>query len=135
MDDNNNSSQSAESILGRELYDLCESDSLSEDGLREIIERYGLNDNRHARIITVIFRAMCVIERVTEGIIRYLLNIFPAAARATDNDGQSPLHCICGNKNATLNMVQLLIDAAPDSVRQADNNGQVPLHHLCMVDD
>eukprot|EP00984_Skeletonema_dohrnii_P023522 scaffold12609_cov132-Skeletonema_dohrnii-CCMP3373.AAC.7 len=135
MVDNNDSSQFDESILAKELYDLCEADSLSEEGLREIIERYGLNDTRHVGIITVIFRVMCVIERVTEGILRYLLNIFPAAAMATDNEGQLPLHLACQNPNMTLNIIQLIIDAAPDSVRQADINGRVPLHHLCMVDD
>eukprot|EP00984_Skeletonema_dohrnii_P023520 scaffold12609_cov132-Skeletonema_dohrnii-CCMP3373.AAC.5 len=95
MDDNNNSSQSDESILAKELYELCSSDSLSEDGLREIIERYGLNDNRHVSDYSF-FIAACANERVTEGMIRCLLEYFPAAAMATDETGWMPLHYTCG---------------------------------------
>jgi len=95
MDDNNDSSQSDESILAKELYELCSSDSLSEDGLREIIERYGLNDNRHVSDYSF-FIAACCNEKFNEGIIRFLLEYFPAAAMATDETGWSPLHYTCG---------------------------------------
>jgi hypothetical protein len=45
----------------------------------------------------------CHNEKVTDGIIRYLLNVFPAAAIATDeNKGCTPLHYACYNKNITL---------------------------------
>eukprot|EP00984_Skeletonema_dohrnii_P005580 scaffold1968_cov89-Skeletonema_dohrnii-CCMP3373.AAC.7 len=39
--DDNNSRQAAVLLLSKELLELCKSDSLSEEGLREIIERHG----------------------------------------------------------------------------------------------
>eukprot|EP00984_Skeletonema_dohrnii_P019433 scaffold9286_cov79-Skeletonema_dohrnii-CCMP3373.AAC.1 len=95
-----NSMQPAESMLSDELLRLCQSDSLSEDGLREIIERRQNNE---------------------EGIIQCLIKYFPAAASATDEIGRSPLHLACGyNKNVTPGVVQLLIDATPDFVHSED---------------
>eukprot|EP00985_Skeletonema_marinoi_P027740 scaffold23257_cov74-Skeletonema_marinoi.AAC.1 len=74
----------------------------------------------------------CCNEEVTEGIIRCLLEYFPAAISDADGNGQLPLHAACGlNNNMTLGIIQLLIDAAPDSVRHQDNNGSMALHHLC----
>jgi len=124
----------AMSVLRRLLYAHCESDSLSEKGLREIIERrgYGLIPNNPNINDYEFFFEACRNERVTEGIIRYLLKYFPAAANATDdNNGWSPLHTACHNKNATLNIVQLLIDAAPNSIQSPDKSGALPLHVAC----
>ena len=113
----------------------CRSDSLSEAGLHKIIERYGLtpsNNNNNPNIADYEFILWaCNNERVTEGIIQYLLQYFPAAASATGSNGRSPLHVACGNKNVTLNIVQLLIDAAPNSVLNVDYQGWMPLHSLC----
>eukprot|EP00984_Skeletonema_dohrnii_P013412 scaffold5549_cov79-Skeletonema_dohrnii-CCMP3373.AAC.15 len=65
----------------------------------------------------------CCNEVVTEGIIRCLLEHFPAAISDADDNGHLPLHAACGlNKNVTIGIIQLLIDAAPDSVRHEDNN-------------
>jgi ankyrin repeat protein len=77
------------------------------------------------------FLAACSNEKVTEGIIRCLLEYFPDSAGATDNNGCTPLHYACNNKNITLNIIQLLIDAAPTTVRTVDNKGRMPLHKLC----
>jgi ankyrin repeat protein len=122
--------------LSGDLLRLCQQKSLSEDGLRDIIERYGCrvppnnidNPNNYYRF----FHWACYNERVTEGIIRYLLENFPNAARHDDNFhfGRLPLHIICCNKNVTPGMVQLLIDAFPASVRKI-SNGSMPLHMLC----
>ena len=117
-------------VIEDELYKYCSSDSLSEIGLHEIIERYGLEPNNNHCGDYRFFLEACENERVTEGIIRYLLNYFPDAASATDG-GWKPLHHACKNKNVTLNIVQILIDAAPDSVRSEDNDGRMPLHILC----
>eukprot|EP00984_Skeletonema_dohrnii_P025454 scaffold14617_cov113-Skeletonema_dohrnii-CCMP3373.AAC.3 len=138
----NNSS--AESMLPNELLELCKSEFLSEDGLREIIERHVLTHHDHRVNDYKFFVLACKNERVTEGMIRYLLEYFPAAASATYNDGWAtrnrqcsghlgylPLHSICGNKSVTLNIVQLLIKAAPDSVRQQEKFGLMPVHKIC----
>eukprot|EP00984_Skeletonema_dohrnii_P015429 scaffold6665_cov78-Skeletonema_dohrnii-CCMP3373.AAC.6 len=74
----------------------------------------------------------CCNEDVTEGIIRCLLDHFPAAISDACDDGELPLHTACGeSKNMTRGIIQLLIDAAPAFVRHEDNNGLMPLHHLC----
>ena len=119
-------------LLEDELTGFCESASLSEDGLREIIEKHGAanvsNINNYA-----FFLEACENEGIPEGILRDLLEYFPNAARHADEEGrQSPLHYICYNKKVTPSMVQLLIDAYPDSVRQEDNDGYMPLHSLCL---
>eukprot|EP00984_Skeletonema_dohrnii_P036455 scaffold37457_cov155-Skeletonema_dohrnii-CCMP3373.AAC.2 len=133
MSDNNNTSGLS---VADEMYSYCLSDLLSEEGLHELIERHQFtsNDNNPNVGDYQFFHAACYNRRVTEGIIRCLLEYFPDAIRAIDeNDGQLPLHVVCQNPNVTLNIVQLLIDADPSSsVRRVDNNGWMPLHHLCM---
>jgi ankyrin repeat protein len=118
--------------LWRELSEFCMSDSLSEDGLRESIERHRLEPTNNLNISNYDFFLMaCQNKWANEGIIRCLLEYFPAAISATDNEGRSPLHLACSNENITLDIVQLLIDAAPDSVRTEDNYGRMPIHRLC----
>ena len=61
--------------LSNELTEFCKSNSLSEDGLREIIERHGLTPNNIPNITDYkFFFVACHNERVTEGIIQYLLH-------------------------------------------------------------
>ena len=137
--------QSAGSLLERELLLHCQSELLSEEGLRKIIgtpnHRYNLRKTRNYNVDDYeFFYEACRNERVTEGIIRCLLEYFPDAARSTDGEEYTPTHYICRltplhdaclNKSATLKIVQLLIDAAPDSVRSEDNGSRIPLHCLC----
>jgi ankyrin repeat protein len=120
--------------LLKELLECCGSNSLSEDGLHEIIERHcAAPDHDDPNIDYEFFRQACRNEKVTEEILRYLLEYFPNAIRYADERGQLPLHhIICWNKNVTLGMVQLLIDAYPDSLRHETNNGGwMSLHFLC----
>ncbi len=125
--------KSANARLIIELHDFCKSDSLSEEGLCEIIERHGLTPNDDNALINYyFFFAACRNERVDEGILRSLLEYFPGAAGATiDRKGWTPLHLALTNKSVTLNIIQLLIDAAPDSLRSVSNSGHMPLHILC----
>jgi len=124
------SMQPTESILS-ELLELCLSKSLSEDGLREKIERHPNSKNLLVSDYDDFLVEACKNERVTEGIIRCLLEYFPAAANATDEFDWTPLHAACNNKNVTPNIMQLLIDAAPESVHSEDISGWMPLHLLC----
>jgi ankyrin repeat protein len=126
--------QSSNDELVEELAEFCHSDSLSEDGLRDIIERYDWN-NIHVENYDFIIWA-CQNVRVTEGILRCLFEYFPDAAGATHSTGVTPLHAICYNKNATRGMVQLVNDAYPESLRKANNDGGgTPLHMLCINKD
>jgi ankyrin repeat protein len=118
---------------GEELLAFCRSDSLSEDGLQEIIKRYGAPKNPNITNYEF-FHEACRNERVTEGILRLLLNYFPDAATLSNEEVKfTPLHNLCEhNKNVTLGMVKLLIDAFPDSLGRANNDGHLPLHGLCL---
>jgi len=128
----NNSQQSAESLL-EELYFYCESESLSEDDLRQIIEGHELTPNNNWNVRDYdFFLAACINEDVDEGIIRCLLEYFPRAASSIDDIGSSPLNYACCNTHVTPSIIQLLVDAAPDSVRSVDINGWMPLHCLCI---
>lgn len=103
--------------------------------MREIIDRYVCAPNeRNLRIdydnYEFFFRA-CKNKRVTEGILRYLIEYFPDAVRAIGEKGRLPIHTICRNKTITLGMVQLLIYAYPESLRRGDNTGYTPLRCLC----
>jgi ankyrin repeat protein len=125
------SSPSTTNALWAELSAYCESDSLCEDGLREIIDRHGFAPNQPDIQSYDFFWEACCNERVTDGIIRCLLEYFPGTASATDHDGPTPLHFLCENKNVTLEIMRLLIDAFPDALRQQDNFGWMSLHSLC----
>ena len=63
-------------LLGKELFEFCKSESLSEEGgLHEIIDRHGLKPDNTQNISDdyKFFLSACQNERVTEGIIRCLL--------------------------------------------------------------
>mmetsp|Transcript_27655 Transcript_27655/g.42704 ORF Transcript_27655/g.42704 Transcript_27655/m.42704 type:complete len:97 (+) Transcript_27655:53-343(+) len=68
----NNGNQAAALLLS-ELVVYCQSELLSENGLREKIQRHGYNHVSDFRF----FHFACHNERVNEGIIQYLLEYFP----------------------------------------------------------
>jgi ankyrin repeat protein len=133
----NDSSQSNDALLEELLYQFCRSESLSEKGLREIITPKNNDPNPNDPNINnyAFFHLACWNERVTGGILQYLLEYFPNAVRHTDVIGRLPLHYICQNKNVTLVMVQLLIDAYPETLRHEDHEAAMPLHLLCRNKD
>ena len=81
------------------------------------------------------FYEACDNERVTEGIIRPLLEYFPDAV-STGEDGWRSLYYACENKNVTLNIIRLIVEAAPDhSLRILHHeDGRTLLHYLCEND-
>eukprot|EP00984_Skeletonema_dohrnii_P026451 scaffold15824_cov84-Skeletonema_dohrnii-CCMP3373.AAC.3 len=123
-----NSQQSAESLLSKELLSYCNSDSISKEGLQEIIERHDYK-NRQVSNYKFFLRA-CINKRVNKGIIQCLLEYFPYAINVTGYLGQTPLQFACHNANVTVDIIQLLVDAAPNSVRSEDADGDTPLHSL-----
>ena len=119
-------------VLKDELDAYCQSDSLSEIGLHEIIARHGLEPNNNHCGDFHFFLLACWNQNITEEIIQCLLEYFPHAANIIyDADGNVSLHYACYNKNVTPKIVELLIDAAPNSVRCVTNEGSMPLHILC----
>ena len=119
-------------LLSDELTEICTSDSLSEEGLREIIERFGVTPHNDAHINYDFFIDACQNEKVTEAMIRDLIEYFPDAPRLVSAYGDvTPLHVACDNKSSTTNIIHLLIEAFPDSVRHVDEEGNLPIHYLC----
>jgi ankyrin repeat protein len=144
MSGEGNTSRQSPRALSRELYEFCRSEFLSEDGLREIIEQHGVAPNNDPRVTNnnyAFFYWACQNERLTEGILRILLEYFPYAASDIDDANYDysgyfgelplqPLHCIFDNRNVALGMVQLLIDSSPDSLLH-DRGGFTPISYLC----
>ncbi len=121
-------------LLEDELTEFCQSDSLSLDGLRGIIERHGAapnNNDNDSSIDYKFFYHVCDNERLTKEILRYLVEYFPNAVRYAGERGRLALHNICLNDNVTLGMIELLVDAFPESLRHEDHNDRAPLHLLC----
>ncbi len=119
-------------LLADELFECCRSDGLSEECIREIIERHELTPHHDNRVSSYeFFRMACCNANATEAIIQYLLKYFPDAL-STVIEGLLPLHYACYNIiDVSFGVIQLLIDAAPDSVHRKDDGGNMPLHHLC----
>ena len=130
-------------LLSDELVEICKSDSLSEEGLRDIIERYGVTSNNslhdESNFNYDFFIDACGNVNVTEAMIRYLIEYFPNAPRVVsvygDADmefwGETPLHLACMNSSTSLQIIQLLIEAAPDCDRYEGSDGNLPIHDLC----
>jgi ankyrin repeat protein len=130
----NNSSQSVGALL-KELSECCRSEFLSEDGLRAIIERHNnchaapkFDDPSHKYIF---FYQACFNEKVTEGILRYLLECFPNAIRfIPDYDFFSKA---CRNQSVTEGILRCLLEYFPKAVRYTDIlGGELPLHYICL---
>ncbi len=128
--------KASESLLSYELFDLCNSWSLSTDRLHKSIERHGFAPKDTLASDYKFFLRACINKTITEEIIQWLLEYFPAAISATDYIGQSPLHYACANKGMkSVRIIQLLIDADPNCVRSVDNHGRMPLHVLRIEDE
>ena len=128
--------------LSDELLQFCESDALSEEGLRKIIAKYGFTPNNNLHdvydfdLYDFFFEA-CSNEFITEDIIVLLIKNFPCGPCKFDfDDGTTALHHACQNKNMTANIIQKLIEAAPDFFPYfADDDGDLPIHNLCCNED
>jgi len=62
-------------------------------------------------------------------LISALVNVYPDAARAVDDQGMCPLHYACGNQ-ASREVIRTLLVANPNAAKHADPRGMLPLHHL-----
>ena len=81
MSDESSSNGQCYELVSVELSEFCESDSLSEEGLREIIGRHGLTPMPNKNNLTHdFFHDACNNKRVTEGIIQCLLEYFSATS-------------------------------------------------------
>ena len=112
---------------------VCRSDSISLEGLHEILQRYGIksaDDSRHINDYEFFHHACCN-EHVDEAMIQFLIDVSPDAASVISVHRQTPLHAACCNKNATPCIIRILIDAHPSSRQVVDEEGDMPLHCFC----
>ena len=133
--DDNDGCSSTDEWLADKLFEYCQSNEITEEGIHEIIQSHkeSSSDNNHEVSDHQFFRVACSNERVNEGIIRCLLEYYPDAALIVDvaDDRRLPLHYACENNNVSIGIIRLLIDAAPDSVPHEESKGHLPLHCLC----
>ena len=96
--------------LPEALLTLCKSPTLSLESLREIIGRYSLKTNGTSEDIkNTFFIEACGNEVVDERIIQCLLDYFPDAIDGVEEQGWTPLHAACSNKNVALSVIDRLI--------------------------
>ena len=120
--------------LVEEVLVFCQSENLSENGLREIINTHGrtTNNNPSDRTQADVYVAACENELVSEGIIQCLVEYFPAVNWGAAPGGETPFHAACMNRHISPNVIRLLLQAAPDSVGNVHpHTGLTPLHCLC----
>ena len=111
--DNNSSGQlDAASLFTSELRQWSESDDISEEGFHQIIRRHRFTQSNILLTDYQFFIAACRNDEVTVGIIRCLLEYFPAAVNEADDDGRLPILYACGrNSNVSLDIIKVLIDS------------------------
>ena len=136
MSDSDNSIKYTNKSLAKELLEFCRSDSLSQDGLCEIIARHGWTTNNDSNGINYAFFIMaCKNKAFDVGSLQCLLEYFPDAINTTNDKGWTPFHAACHNKNASLGIIQQLMNAAPRTFQSATIGGHTPLHILCCNHD
>ena len=135
MSEGGSNNRQSPRALSEELYEFCRSDTLSENGLRAIIEGFAPNN---APDHYDFFHEACRNERVTEGIVQLLINAFPDTVSHENHYGYTPLHYLCLNKNlgedVRLEILKLLLEKCPGSVQSAnDGDGGDPPIHLAAL--
>eukprot|EP00985_Skeletonema_marinoi_P006344 scaffold2742_cov140-Skeletonema_marinoi.AAC.4 len=113
-----------------ELRAFCQSESLTEQGLRDRLSHleYQCGDPTYYILLGYI----CANDFVTVGMVQYFQQRFPSLAGNAAVLGVTPLHCVCLNKNATADIVRCVIESNPEALRTQDEAGQTPLVYLCL---
>jgi len=115
-----------------ELIAFCQSDSLTEQGLRERWSHLDLEHTIDYSSYDILLLAIFCNKRVTCGIVQFFLRRFPAPAGYIAHNGVTPLHALCLNKNATIDIVRCVIEGNPGALVAQTNAGRTPLVLLCM---
>eukprot|EP00985_Skeletonema_marinoi_P012679 scaffold6164_cov66-Skeletonema_marinoi.AAC.10 len=112
-----------------ELRAYCQSESLTEHGLRERLSRLNLQEEDSTYDILLI--DVCANDCVTYEMVQCVIEHVPGAASVVTTGGLRPLHVVCMNKNVTLDIVRCVIDSYPGALRTQDEIGMTPLFSLC----
>eukprot|EP00984_Skeletonema_dohrnii_P023212 scaffold12285_cov109-Skeletonema_dohrnii-CCMP3373.AAC.2 len=111
-----------------ELIDFCQSESLTEQGLRDRLSHVEnqCGDPTYDSLLGYIGANDCV----TYAMVRYFLQRFPSSASSAVR-GITPLHVVCQNKNSTADIIRCVIDGNPEALQTQDEAGMTPLVYLC----
>ena len=112
-----------------ELRAFCQSESLTEQGLRDRLSH--LEYQRGDSTYDVLLLFICANDRVTYGMVKYFLHRFPSSANSVALRGITPLHVACQNNYATLDIVRCVIESNPGALLTQDEDGRTPLIYLC----
>ena len=113
--------------------ELCASDDLSINTLREIINALG--PSALSQIQLICFHRACMNKRVTLEMVQLLYNIWPGALRLRDNDADRflPIHCLCCSEDlddtASIDILHFMLKIDPMLLREADVDGCLPIHY------
>jgi len=112
-----------------ELRTYCQSDSLTEHGLRERLSRLNLlgNDSTY----DILLFDICANDCVTCEMVQCVIEHVPGAVSVKTTGGLRPLHFVCRNKNVTLDIVRCVIGGNSDALLAQDEFGMTPLFSLC----
>jgi ankyrin repeat protein len=111
-----------------EWFHYCANvESITEDGVRRQVDEF-VQHGYQIEEDNDFLHALCLNEKVTEGMVRYLLDAFPGADKIIDDIGQTPLHCACHNEAIKEEVISCLIEHFPGAAAIADEKGRLPLH-------
>ena len=107
------------------LIDFCEGEDLSVSLLREKLEA-----GPAAKTDTTLLHIVCYNPRVTLGVVRYLVEIYPEAVRVQTEHCWLPLHRACNNAACPDDVIEYLVDLYPDALGVSWPPRGLPLHCL-----
>eukprot|EP00985_Skeletonema_marinoi_P007215 scaffold3155_cov148-Skeletonema_marinoi.AAC.1 len=115
-----------------ELRAYCQSDSLTEHGLRERLSHLNLQVEDSTYVILLI--DVCAKDCVTHEMVQCVIEHVPGAASAVNRIGATPLHFLCLNKNVTRDIVRCVFDGNQAALLKQDERGSTPLVYLCCTE-
>eukprot|EP00985_Skeletonema_marinoi_P007214 scaffold3154_cov90-Skeletonema_marinoi.AAC.2 len=112
-----------------ELRAYCQSDSLTEHGLRERLSHLNLQVEDSTYDILLV--DVCANDCVTHEMVQCVIEHVPGAASAVNRRGATPLHVVCSNINVTRDIFRCVFEANPHALLAQDDFESNPLVYLC----
>ena len=112
-----------------ELRAYCQSDSLTEHGLRERLSHLNLQVEDSTYDILLV--DVCLNDCVTHEIVQCVIEHVPRAASVVTTEGLTSLHVVCMIKNVTRDIVRCVLEGNPDALLAQDEFEKTPLFALC----
>jgi len=124
--------------LFRELIDVCKSDNLSFDLLKDKVKLIGPDTINtiwekceECAYLYTFFHLACLNKNITWEIIDYLIDMFPEAADSQVMERTYPLHLACFNQYCPGSVIERLVQSNPEicNVKGGPIAEELPLHH------